>query len=99
MIMAKTHKGLRSVEVLKHRRQRKHSEVQLQQKKTELALKTELLHRLEVQFVSNDAIEIEVAENVLPEFMLVLDDVAVTSLYDYEQVSASLFIFRPKQLL
>ena len=97
--MATKQKGLRSLQVIRSRKQNKRSEEQLKQKKTELALKAELLHRLEVQFTSVDAVEIEVAERVLPLFILVLEDSAVTSLYDYEQISQSLFIFRPKQLL
>lgn len=97
--VAKKQKGLRSLQVLKARKQNKRGEEQLKQKKMELALKAELLHKLEVQFTSVDAVQIEVQESVLPLFILVLEDTAITSLYDYEQVSQSLFIFRPKQFL
>lgn len=93
-------KGLRSLQVLRQRRENRRGQQNLQQKKTELALKAELLHRLEVQFVTNDAVEIEVQNpNVLPDFISVLEDPSVSGIYDYEQVDESLFVFRQKTFL
>lgn len=91
-------KGLRSLQVLRQRRENRRSSQALQQKKTELALKSELLQRLESQNGS-DAVEIEVQNpNVLPDFISVLEDPAVSRDYDYEQVDESLFIFRAKRI-
>lgn len=98
--LAKKQRGLRSLQVLRQRRENKHNEQKLKQKKTELALKAELLHRLEVQFVSNDAVEIEVVNPmVLPDFISVLEDPSISGIYDYEQVAEDRFVFKQKTFL
>ena len=103
MPVKKKNRGLKSLRVLRQRRISKREELKLKQKKTEFALKTELMHRLDVQLSANDAVEVEVAPNVLADFLVVLEDPAITSLYDFEQDVGqgddSLFIFRSKNIL
>lgn len=97
--MAKKSKGLKSLQVIQHRKVSSSSTEQLKQKKQELAIRTELLHKLSVQLQSYDAVEIEVREDALPLFMVVLEDPALTALYNFEQVDSSLFIFRSKEIV
>ena len=95
----KKKQGLKSTQVWKYRRANRNRDEQLKQRKLEMALKTELTHKLDVQFASNEAVEIEVAENALASFLVLLDDPEITSLYTFEQVDDSLFVFRPNSIL
>lgn len=98
--MAKKHRGSKWWQARRNRAVHNQNEEMQKQKRTEQGLKTELLHKLEVQFVTNDAVEIEIEnDNMLPLFMLILDDPSVYNLYDFEQVSESLYIFRQKSIL
>ena len=88
---------LKSLQFLRRRKNQKDNS-KLQQKKFEQALRTELLHKLEVQLRTADAVEFEVSGRALADFIVVLEDPSVTAMYDFEQVDDNLFIFRPKHL-
>lgn len=88
---------LKSTQFLRRRKKQKEDN-KLQQRKFEQAIRTELLHKLEVQLRSVDAVEFEVSERALADFLVVLEDPSITAMYDYEQVDDALFVFRPKHL-
>ena len=98
-VVAKAHKGLKSLQVLQHRKLSSNSTEQLKQKKLELAVKTELMHKLSVQLQSYDAVEFEVREDIIPIFLVILEDPALAALYDFEQVSDSLYVFHSKEII
>lgn len=91
-------RGLKSVQALQKRKQMNKLDAQLKEKKHALAIKAELQHKLETVLASADAVEIEVADNALADFIVILDDPAF-GLYAYEQVDDNLFIFRAKDIL
>lgn len=91
--------GLRSLQVWKHRHANRNRDAQFKEKKMELALRTELLHRLEVQLTTADAVMIEVAEKVLPTFLVVLESPSVSEMYDFEQKDVTLFVFWAKTII
>lgn len=97
--MAKSKRGLKSLQVFQHRKVSGSSTEQLKQKKQELAIRTELLHKLSVQLQTYDSVEIEVREDALPLFMVVLEDPALTAIYNFRQVGDALFIFRSKEIV
>lgn len=97
---ARKKEKLKSLQVLRQRKHNKQSELQLKQRKTEMALKTELMHKLEVHFATVDTLQLEVADNVLADFLVILEDPAITSLYTYTQdyVDEHLFTFTPRAI-
>lgn len=101
MAKATKQKGLKSLAVLRQRHIGRKADRALRQKKIEMALKSELTHRLEVQFSNVDVtvVMLEVQDNVLATFMIVLEDTAITSLYEFDQVGPNLFEFRLKELM
>lgn len=98
MAKERRRRGLKSVQALQKRKQLNKMDAQLKEKKHSLAIRSELQHKLETELASADAIEIEVADNALADFIVILDD-PIFALYTWEQVDDNLFIFRSKDIL
>ncbi len=93
-------RGSKWLQARRNKAVRNQSTEQQAQRQQGLRLKSELQHKLEVQFTSADAVEIEIINpDLLPLFVMLLDDPSISNAYDWEQVSESLFIFRQKAFM
>jgi hypothetical protein len=88
--------GLMSLEVKRQQKLSK-SKQQLISKQTENKLLLELKDKLDRYLLDNDRVMLEIKESVLGEFLNILSD-KILSIYDYEQVDKTKFIFYNKEI-
>lgn len=93
-----TNRGLTG-QYLKTRRESMKDKDNFRKKQREQMLLNELTVKLDRLLIENDSVTIEVNENVIEEFINILDG-PISNKYTYEQLpNYTQFVFRPKQII
>lgn len=89
--------ALMTLEMLAARSRAKRNKKNIQSKRVENRLSSELVDKLELMLQSNDRVMMEVSPRVVAEFLNILSGRALV-MYDFEQVDANKFIFYNKEI-